>query len=112
MGLISTSPSPAADAKIIVPITSPTYSLPLKITGERAYIRNPIIAITGIALTIRGILNLCEKKENIRSIKSCKKNAIKTNSPSRVKEILYVELKVENSIGERHDTQAIVMFER
>ena len=71
---------------------------------------SPNIAIKGITLTVIGMLNLCEKNENIKSIASCDVKLIKTKSPKSEKEIPYKDLKVKKSIGERFPTTDIDML--
>ena len=69
-GLTNTSPKPDETEKTIVPRRSPIYTFS-KITGARANKINPRVQIKGIVLTVFAILNLCEKKENIRSMDNC-----------------------------------------
>ena len=55
-----------------------------------------------------GILNLCEKKENAKSTKSCVKKLITTSKPINEYEISYKVRNVIKSKGERLPTTDIV----
>jgi hypothetical protein len=66
---------------------------------------------TGIIFTVRGILNLCEKNEKIKSMASCVTKFISTNKPSNEYEIPYREWNVRNKTGERFDTIDIEIFD-
>ena len=58
----------------------------LKRKGVAANKSSPRVAITGENLTVFAILNLWEKKENARSIRSCVAKLISTSVPKREKE--------------------------
>ena len=111
IGLIRTSASPAPKEKIIVPITKHKYSFPGKNCGVTANTVIPINVITGISLTVNGMLNLCEKKENTRSIANCVTKFISTNAPKSEYEILYNSRKVRNNSGDIFATIAIETFD-
>jgi hypothetical protein len=106
-GLISTSAKPLDAENITVPRTSPKYTDDGKITGARAKSPRPARVRTGIILTARGILNLWEKNENIRSTVSWVTKLIRTKRPRRVYEIPYKERNVRKRIGERLPTMDI-----
>ena len=55
-------------------------------------------------MTVLDMLNLCEKKENIKSIISCVKKLISTSNPKSEYEIPYNERKVRNRRGGRFPT--------
>ena len=55
--------------------------IPVYTIGYNANIKKPKMFINGITLTVVLTLNLCEKKENIKSTKSCVVKFITTRSP-------------------------------
>ena len=57
-GLMSTSESPPETEKTTVPSASPRYTFCGKMTGASAYMSSPRKVITGVNLTVAGILNL------------------------------------------------------
>ena len=66
--------------------------------------------MAGVFCTVFGILNLCEKNENIKSIPSCVEKLINTNNPNKDYEIPYKDLNVKKSIGDKFATTDIVIF--
>lgn len=64
----------------------------------------------GIVFIVFEILNLCEKNENAKSIKSCEKKLMSTKKPSKEYEIPYSVLNVRKSNGDKDETTAIEIF--
>ena len=100
-GLISTSARPAEAAKITEPMKIPAKAVEGKNVGHSAYTSSPTTVSAGMTRTVLRILNLCEKKENTRSMPSCVQKLTSTNSPKRVKEMPYMSRNVRNRIGDR-----------
>ena len=67
-GLVSTSDSPAADEKIIVPSKINAYAAPGRSIVGIEYTTSPISVIRGVMRTTLVILKRCEKNEKTRSM--------------------------------------------
>ena len=98
MGLKITSKSPLAEAKIMVDMTKPKYTL-LKINGVMAKRKKPAVATRGVARIKGRKPYLSAALENIRSQATWVIKFIKVKNPNCSKEILYISLKVRNKIG-------------
>ena len=110
VGLIKTSANPLDAEKITVPNSNPQYAICGKHKGKSANANKPMTVNTGVHFTVAAILNLCEKKEKIKSTVNCVKKLTSTNAPKSEYEIPYALRNVINNNGERLLTTAIEMF--
>ena len=108
--LRSTSARPDDAEKMIVPTTSPRYAQEGKNVGQRTKMTRPSTLIRGVSFTVRGILNLCEKKLNIRSTISWVEKLKSTKRPRSEKDIPNLLWKVRKSMGGRLPITAIATF--